>query len=99
SLTALGPRHSTTLIIESTFSWTLRWRGRSEDALKHAETAATGLPEVSGRDDIDSMFASYNYAACLQQADRADEAAAELKLLHDTRMRVLGPSHVDTMFT
>ena len=44
------------------------------------------------------MYASYNYAACLQQVDRRAEAVDELKSLYRVRQRVLGPTHLDTLW-
>jgi tetratricopeptide (TPR) repeat protein/tRNA A-37 threonylcarbamoyl transferase component Bud32 len=99
SLAALGPRNVMTLKLQYVLSWILRWRGKYEEALVHAKPAALGLRELSGSDDVDAMLASYNYAACLQTAHRSEEAAAELKIVHDARMRVLGPSHTTTQFT
>ena len=99
SLAALGPRQRMTLKLEYVLSWILRWRGQQKEALSHAKPAALGLREIFGSDDVDAMLASYNYAACLEPAGRMEEAASELKILHDARMRVLGPSHTTTLFT
>jgi tetratricopeptide (TPR) repeat protein len=58
-----------------------------------------GLRDVLGSEDMSSMSASYNYAACLQAVERHEEAAEELKTLQQTQMRVLGPFHWDTSWT
>lgn len=97
ALASLGARHPVTLNSESNYSWVLRWRGQP-NALEHARSAALGLREVAGKDDVQATYATYNYAVCLQNAGKFDEAAAELQALYDARSRILGPMHRATLF-
>ncbi len=94
----LGPRHIATLNIENKLGWVLRWRGRPE-AVGYAKEAAKGLRELKGEDDPDTLFARYNYAACLGDLNSWDEAAAEARQVLDARIRLLGPTHFDTLCT
>jgi serine/threonine protein kinase/tetratricopeptide (TPR) repeat protein len=97
----LGPRHLLTLNTQSAIAWSLRRQGKPAEALEPAREATIGLRETRGRDDLDTMFATYNYAMCLieMQPARLDEAVAELEPLLASRNRVLGPSHHDTLWT
>lgn len=58
-----------------------------------------GFRETRGRDDTDTMWATYNLALCLLDVGRSEEAVAELKSLLVSRYRILGPSHTDTLIT
>ncbi len=98
ALAALGPRHPLTLNTEVTYSWVLRWRGQEEKALQFAEPAAKGLREVKGEDDPRAMFAAYNYASCLYDSKRFQEAAEVFRQLVKARNRILGPTHVDSLY-
>jgi tetratricopeptide (TPR) repeat protein len=86
---------------QSAIAWCVRRQGKPGEALEYAREAMIGLRETRGRDDLDTMFATYNYAMCLieMQPARLDEAVAELEPLLASRNRVLGPSHHDTIWT
>ena len=99
ALAALGPKHPLTLDAHNTYAWVLRWRGDLEKALENAEPAATGLREVKGADDLRAMFAAYNYASCLYELHRYKEAAEVFESLLKVRYRVLGPTHIDSLYS
>ncbi len=93
ALENLGPRHERTLEAQSQYAWVLRHRGQAEKALEHAQAAALGERAVIGEDQTRTMDADYNYAACLHELHRYEEAAKELKRLLAVQYRVLGPTH------
>ncbi|HTQ39418.1 MAG TPA: serine/threonine-protein kinase [Pirellulales bacterium] len=95
----LGPHHPLTLQAENTYAWELRWDNQLEKALQFAEPAATGLRDLKGEDDPQAMFASYNYASCLRELGRYQEAADVFEPLLAVRYRVLGPTHIDSLYT
>ncbi len=95
----LGPRHIATLKIENLLGWVLRWRGKSKEAVDYAKEAADGLRELNGEDDSDTLFARYNYAACLNELNHPQNAAAELRHILGARTRLLGPTNFDTLCT
>ena len=96
---ALGPRHPLTLDAQNIYAWILRWRrGDTEKALENAEPAAIGLREVMGAEDPRAMFAAYNYGTCLFDLHRYKEAAAVFEPLLAVRYRVLGPTHIDSLY-
>ncbi len=99
ALAALGSRHPLTLDAENNLSWTLRWRNQFEKALEFAEPAAIGLRQLMGEADPRAMFAAYNYASCLFDVHRYKEAAEAFQPLLELRTRILGPTHVDTLYT
>jgi serine/threonine protein kinase len=99
ALARLGPRHMATLKIENELAWVLRWRGRLKEAIGYAKEAADDLRELKGPDDPDTLFARYNYAACLSDLKRFDEAAAEFRQVLAARTRLLGSTHFDTLCT
>ena len=99
SVTALGPDHPTTLIAQSQYAWSLRWRSQYQEALKQAQPSATKLRQILGETHRDVIFAEYNYASCLQMVGRYDEAAKKLQRLLDLRDETLGPLHLDTLWT
>src|SRR5207237_3604410 len=86
-----------TLNAESSLAWVLRWRRKDEEALHYAREAADGLRETRGPDDLDTMWATYNYATALVAVGRADESANQLEPLLERRYRIFGPSHMDTL--
>ena len=98
---ALWARRSNlaTLNAEHQLSQSLRWGGKTAEALGYAREASIGLVETRGRDDPDAMWASYNYAACLSETGHPDEAVNELQPVLAVRYRILGPTHRDTMQT
>ena len=73
--------------------------GDKEKALEDAEPAAIGLREVKGAEDPRAMFAAYNYGACLYELGRYKEAADVFEPLLAVRYRVLGPTHIDSLYT
>src|SRR5262249_39262248 len=99
ALQSLGPRNQLTLEAESNYAWALRWRGQPQKALELAELAARGLQDLMGEENSHTMFAAYNRACCLDAVGRRDEAAVAFRQLLATRNRVLGPTHVDSLFT
>ena len=102
ALARYGLRHSLTLDAESTYAWVLRWRGTPESnaqALDLSREAAIGLRELGGPEDVRAQFAAYGYAGSLSELGRHEEAAVEFKQVLEIRTRVLGWSHIDTMFT
>src|SRR5262249_18313736 len=99
ALARLGARHVATLKIENELGWVLRWRGQPKEAVGYAKEAAEGLRELRGADDSDTLFARYNYAACLSELKNFDDAAAEFRQILDARTRLLGPTHFDTLCT
>ena len=96
---ALGPRHPLTLDAQCMYAWILRFRGEIEKALVNAEPAAIGLREIKGAEDPRAMYAAYNYGTCLFELHRYKEAAAVFEPLLAVRYRVLGPTHIDSLFT
>jgi serine/threonine protein kinase len=99
ALKNLGPHHEATLEIENSLAWALRWRNQPEAALEPAKDAMLGLRALKGDEDVRSMFATYNYAACLYDLGRKSDAAAEFGPLLALRYRVLGPAHTQTIYT
>jgi tetratricopeptide (TPR) repeat protein len=99
ALASLGADHLLTLQAEDALAWTLRWAGRHEEAFEHAEAVASRMRRVFGDDAYRTQFARYNYAVCLQNAARFDEAAEELLDVLEVRRRTLGPVHTDTLWT
>jgi tetratricopeptide (TPR) repeat protein len=98
ALAALGPRHLATLNSQNSLAWSLRWRNRNAEALEHARAAMIGLRETRGRDDLETSYAIYNYACCLMNLGRPEEAVAEFEALRASRSRILGPGHTDTVY-
>ncbi len=95
----LGPRHPLTLDAQNIYGWILRWRGLDpQKGLENAEPAAVGLREVMGAEYPRAMFAAYNYGACLFDLHRYKEAAAVFEPLLAVRYRVLGPTHIDSLY-
>lgn len=99
ALARLGPRHIATLRIENEMAWVLRWRSQFKEAAVYAKEAADGLRELKGTEDPDTLFARYNYAACLGELERFEDAASEFRQVLDVRTRLLGPTHYDTICT
>jgi tetratricopeptide (TPR) repeat protein len=99
ALARLGPRHIATLKIENELGWILRWRGEFKEAVGYAKEAADGLRELKGLNDSDTLFARYNYAACLEELKRPDDAATEFRQILDVRTGSLGATHFDTLCT
>jgi serine/threonine protein kinase len=105
ALAKYGPGDPLTLDAECTYAWVLRWRGVKGDrkltvkALDFAREAAEGLSEVKGPEDVRTMFAEYNYGCALLELNHYDEAVAVFAPLLETRIRVLGWAHTDTMYS
>ena len=96
---SLGPLHPMTLQAQNTYAWALRYRGKKAEALANAREAAIGLRDTFGEENPYAMLAVYNHGACLEQSGRYAEAVEVLKKLLPIRYRVLGPTHVDSLFT
>ena len=94
----LGPRHPLTLDAQSMYAWILRLRGEIEQALENAKPAAIGLRKVKGAEDPRAMYAAYNYGTCLSALHRYKEAAAVFEPLLAVRYRILGPTHIDSLY-
>ncbi len=75
----------------------LRMRGRIEDHIPPLRQAVAEASRLAGGEDTSVLAARHELAVGLFHAGFTDEAYAELRDVIQTRRRVLGPEHPDTM--